>query len=474
MSTRLLLAMSLLLPCVSAAAPRVVSMADALDGVRQSNLTWKSLDEYLEQAEALKRVGIGMFLPKAQLEGQWVHQGDRHLPDLSGFSTMGALLGDLVQAVVAEHPNEATRFAPYMQASSADAGSTFDAFVPPANMLSATFTVVVPVLTPEAIPFLRGALSTRDAAVQRIGFGREQLLFGVAKAYYGLLSLQSMIEVGKSSLESARQHFRSNEVKANLQAATQLEVKRAELEVARAESQLAELRATLEKTKAGFRYLSGIEGDFVVVEPAVSLPAAGASVDEWRRVADAERKDLIAARIEIEVADREVGKVWAKYFPSVNLIAQGKADNAKEMRFDDDPYSWLVMGTLGWSVFDGGIREAQLSLAQSQRRQKELAALDLGAKIKSDVEAAAQALEDARAARRLAERQLEVAHRTQALAVASESAGVATNLEIIDTNTMVFASEAQGLAARFKESMAILDLLAAAGRPVPFSTPVGP
>ena len=140
----------------------------------------------------------------------------------------------------------------------------------------------------------------------------------------------------------------------------------------------------------------------------------------------------------------------------------------KEMRFDTDPYSWSLMGTVSLNVFDGGIREAQYSLAKSQYRQKALAQQDLAAKIKSDVEAAYQALDDARAASKLAERQLDVAHATQALAVASEGAGVATNLEIIDTNTMVFASEAQGLSARFQEAMAILDMLAAAGKPVPF------
>ena len=460
--------------CLSLAAAtpaRVVTIDDALAGVKKSNLSWQSLDEYLEQAEALKRVGIGMFLPRLQLEGSWIHQGERHTPDMSA---LGDLLGIAYMAgaqVALDHP-ENQRLADAVNGFSASslggAGNTFDAFVPPKEMLSATFTVVVPILTPESIPFLRGALSQRDAAIQRIGFGRDQLLYGVAKAYYGLLTLQSMIKVAEQSLESAQQHFKSNEVKANLQAATQLEVKRAELEVTKSESQIAELKATLEKTKATFRYLTGIDGDFEVVDPALTPPSASASLESWQKAALDERKDLVASRIEVEVADREVGKVIARYFPTISLVAQGKADNAKETRFDDDPYSWLVMGTATISIFDGGIREAQYSLAKSQYRQKELAEKDLAAKIKSDVEAAYQALDDARSASRLAERQLDVAHATQALAVASEGAGVATNLEIIDTNTMVFASEAQGLSARFKEAMAVLDMLAAAGKPVPF------
>jgi outer membrane protein TolC len=428
------LAVCLVLP--SATPARVITIEEALAGVRQSNLNWQSLDEYLEQAEALKRIGIGMFIPKAQVEGSWVHQGEK--PDLS------KMFGGLLPS------------------------GSFDSFIPPQNTYAATFSVVVPILTPESIPLLRGALSQRDATIQRIGYGRDQLLFGAAKAYYGLLTLQSMIKVAEQSLVAAAQHFKSNEVKANLQAATQLEVKRAELEITKAESQIAELRATLEKTKAAFRYLTGVDGDFEVVDPALKLADDKLALDAWQKAALDERKDLTASRIEIEVADQEISKVVAKYFPSINFIAQGKADNMKAQRFDDDPYSWSVMGTLSLNVFDGGIREAQLAMVRSQYRQKELAEKDLAAKIKSDVEAAYQALDDARAASRLALRQLDVAHATQALAVASEGAGVATNLEIIDTNTMVFASEAQGLSARFKEAMAILDMLAATGKPVPF------
>jgi len=69
----------------------------------------------------------------------------------------------------------------------------------------------------------------------------------------------------------------------------------------------------------------------------------------------------------------------------------------------------------------------------------------------------------------LADRQLEVAKETKGLAKASERSCVATNLEIIDANTAVFGAEAQELGARFKEAVAILELLSACGRPIPYA-----
>lgn len=449
---------------------RTITIEEALESTRKNNITWQSLGEYLVQADAAKDMGFGMFLPKLKAEGQWIHMGERHTPDMSGFAVMGEVLGDLAMAIVEEHPNQANRFGPYadMMSGSSEGDDTFSSFVPKKDTISGTFSVLVPVFNPESIPFLKGAYDQYDAAVQRVGHGREQLLYAVAKAHYGLCTMQSMVSVADRSIEAAQEHHRTNRIKENLHAATRLEVKRAELEVTKAESQRIELAAGMEKAKAAFRYLTGIKGPFELVEPALVLSAEDRPLSHWLEMAGHQRRDLIAARMDVMVAEHEVDKVRMKYLPSLNLMGQTKLDNAEEQRSDDDPFSWTVGATMSMNLWDGGIREAELKLAKSKLRQAKMATKDLGRDIESKVSSAYQALADASAARRLAERQLEVARATQELAVASEQEGVATNLEVIDANTMVFASDAQLLSSRLNEAMAVLDLLAACGSPVPF------
>ncbi|MBN2495901.1 MAG: TolC family protein [Deltaproteobacteria bacterium] len=448
------------------AAP-VLTIEQALESTRQNNISWRSLGEFLVQAEAGKDIGWGLLLPKAQAEVQWLHMGERHSPDMSALADMGALLGELVMGMIEEHPAQAARFEPYMDMMSSDSGGTFDAFVPKKDTISGTFNLVVPVLQAEAIAGLGGIYDRADAALQQVGHGREMLLYGVAKAYYGLCTVQNMIAVTDRSIDAAREHHRSSRVRANLQVATQLEVKRAELEVAKAESQKIELVAGLGKAMAAFQYLAGVEGAFSVVEPELVFDER-AGCEHWQALARKQRKDLAAARIEAAVAKNEVDKIWMKYVPTINLIGQFKLDNNERQRFDDDPFSWTVLATMSVNIWDGGIREAQMELAQSQLRQADMKVEDLERDIRSKVSAAHQALTDARASHALAERQLEVARDTQKLALASEKAGVATNLEVIDANTMVFASEAQLIGARLGEAMAVLDLLSACGSPLPF------
>jgi outer membrane protein len=324
------------------------------------------------------------------------------------------------------------------------------------------------VLNPEGITFLQGAYDRYDAAVQQVGYGREQLLFGVCKAYYGLATLQGLIAAAERSIDAARANHESKRVKASLQAATQLEVKRAELELAQAEARRVDLIADLERSKSTFRYLTGIDGPFVVEAPNWAPEPAQRDLAGWLDLAKKERKDLIAARITVDAASHDVDGGWTGYLPTLDVVGQAKLDNAEAQRFDDDPFSWNVIATLNLNVFDGGIREANLAMKRSALRQAEFAAEDLSRRIVNEVSATEQSLRDAVVARELAARQLEVARDTLALTEAGERAGAVTNLEVIDVNTMVFASEASFLAAQLSEAMARLDLLAAAGQPVPF------
>ena len=442
----------------------VVTLSEALASTRENNITWKSLGELLTQADAGRDIGVAMFLPKVSAEASWLHMGERHTPDMSALTDMGMLLGELVTTVIEEHPGQAVRFEPYMDMISGGEGSdTFSNFVPKTDTISGTFSVIVPVFNGQSISMVQGAYDRYDAALQQVGHAREALLFATAKAYYGMLMLQEMIAVADRSIESAKEHHRSSKIRAELQAATQLEVKRAELEVTRNESQRVELAASLEKAKSSFRYLTGLEGDFRMSDADIEFAEAGILLENWLQKARAQRKDLAAARIEVLVAEHEVDQQLMKYAPSLNLFGSFKLDNAEQQRFDDDPFSWTVGATLSVAIWDGGIRESEIEISRSKLRRAQMAEEDLWRKIETEVESAYQALQDAHAARLLAERQLGVAKSTQELAKASERAGAATNLEVIDANTMVFSSEALFYRSRLQEAIALLDLLAATG-----------
>lgn len=441
----------------------VVTIEQALAKTQENNATWKSLEEYVVQADEYRSIGLGLFLPKIMAEGNWMHLGERNVPDLAAFKQMSGLLGGLAEGMITHHPEEASRLSPYLQTDSGDDENVFDSFVPRRDKLSATFSLIVPVFDATSIAFIQSGYDQYDAALQKIGFAREQLLFGVSKLYFGLCTLQRMVEVTELSIQSAKEHLLSTQVRAQEEAATELEVKRAELEVRKNQAKRIEIIARLEKAKADFRYLTGIKHAFRVAQPKLSDELDMVADTDWEAKAKKQRKDLAAAKIDVLVAGHEEGKVWAEYLPKINLIGSAMFDNDAPSRFDDDPFNWIAMATLNLNVFDGGIREAKLGIASSKSRQAALAVLELEAKVESSVSQTKRALGDATAARQVSEKQLEVARAARDLAVASEQAGMANYLAVIDANTMVEGAEAQVLAAKLSEAVALLDLWAASG-----------
>ncbi len=472
--------LALVLTLVTAEPGRVVTLAEALESTRTHNITWQSLEENLKQASAAKSIGVGLFLPKLFAEGQWIHMGERNLPDFSDLDAalggMGDLMADLTAAIIEEHPAQLARFLPYLDAGTTDLSGltgTIESFVPRRNTLAATFSLVVPVFHADNIATVRGMWDRYDAAVNQIGYGREQILYGVAKLYYGLLTLQSLVEVSDRAIETAREHLKSAEVRASLRTATELEVKRAELEVLTNETERVTFLTQLEQAKATFRTLTGIEGDFALTEPASPTWDDQRPAREWQRRARDQRQDLTAARIQVLVAEHELGREIGRYAPGVDLVGAAMVDNNEAQRFDDDPFHWTVMATVSWNLFDGGIREAEAAIARSRVRQAVLSARDKEREIDEEVAASRKVLDEARAAHRTATEQLAVARAAQELAQAAEREGVGTYLEVIDANTMVERAEANLVARRHAEATAVLDLLSHCGEPVPWGEPAG-
>lgn len=454
---------------------RVLTIEEALASTRNNNITWASLGELENIADAGRDIGIALFLPKVMAEGQWLHMGEQlnFRMDTSSFENQAMLMGLLGGAATSMLPDgDPTRVAiEEAMAGMQGGGDLFGGLIPPLDTVTGTFSLVVPVINPTAIPLTQGAYDRYEAAVKQIEYGRESLLYGVAKVYYGLLTMQEMLEVSNRSIEAAVEHYRSTKIRADLQAATRLDVRRAELEVTKAESQKIQLLSQLESAKSGFRYLAGLTGPFGVVDPELHLDSAEHDAGAWLDIAKRERQDLAAAKTEVMAAEHDVMGIWTKYLPSLNLIGSVRADSSQQERyFIDHPFSWSVVGALKMDVWDGGIREAEMKMKKATLRQAELKVVDLERQIENTLSSALRALNDATVVRRLAERQLEVALDTQKLIKVSEKAGAVTGLEVIDVNTMVFASEASLLSARLTEAMAFLDLLAAAGSPVPFGS----
>jgi outer membrane protein TolC len=144
---------------------------------------------------------------------------------------------------------------------------------------------------------------------------------------------------------------------------------------------------------------------------------------------------------------------WA---PTVSAFGNVRAFNYAG--FSGDKYSWAVGLQLDWTLYDGGVRDAQRRLAIAQRDEPP-AKLDLlKDQVRDDVYNAERSLTTRRRALETARRSLRLSKETLDLVQVQHDAGTATQLDLLQAQDNLVAAEVALAQARFDLSLGGLQL----------------
>lgn len=337
-----------------------------------------------------------------------------------------------------------------------------DIVIQPLDALGAQAQVSQAILAPALFPAIRSAGLATEAAQQSTEATRREVLFAVAQGYFGVATLQEALKVNEHLLDVAKAHERDAKVKESAGATSRLARLRAELERSRAEQDVVRAKNALESGRLALAALLNRPADFDVVPPGeVQLPEGLESSPEALGDALQKRPDVAAARTGAEVAHTNRVTTALKYAPTVGLTARGNVSNAAG--FSGSNQTWAVTLGVNWTLWDGGLREAELreasakiAEARATQAQAERRASDELAKSRLD-------LVNSRASLSKAEDSAKLARESARLAEKSYQAGAASSLEVTDANTALAQAEVGLLTERLNVQLTSLRLLKAAG-----------
>ena len=144
---------------------------------------------------------------------------------------------------------------------------------------------------------------------------------------------------------------------------------------------------------------------------------------------------------------------WA---PTVSAFGNLRAFNYAG--FSGDNYSWAVGLQLDWTLYDGGLRDAQRKLAVAQRLENESKLDLLRDQVRDDVYNAERALKTRQRALETARRSLQLSKETLDLVQVQHDAGTATQLDLLQAQDNLVAAEVALAQARFDLSLGGLQL----------------
>jgi outer membrane protein TolC len=437
----------------------VLTLEEALEQAKRQNLDLLAAKARLTQARQLSRKAWSGYLPQLSVGGNYAFSSSEARIALpAGFliRDVGAPQGpefDPTREPSIDNPPG--RPTPYLVLPS----ELIEAEIQRRHQLSGQVQLTQAVLAPTLWPAIQSAYLAEQVTALTVESARREVLFAVAQLYYGAEGLREAVQVQARLLEVALGHERDAELQLRQGTAPKVAVLRAQIERARTEQDLRRTQNAYAAARSSLAALLDREPDF-----EVTRPAPPPELDQRARAeqeALSRRPDVQASRLGLELA--ELGRTGAlyRYLPTVGLVGRYQLSNVSGFTGEYGSFSAGV--GLNWTLWDGGLREAELQEAAAKIVESRAQARAAEVRARDELRRARLDWESALANRVKADEQARLAVENAELVQRSFEAGVATYLEVVDATVARRGAELAQINEQLNAELAALRIARAAG-----------
>jgi multidrug efflux system outer membrane protein len=291
------------------------------------------------------------------------------------------------------------------------------------------------------------------------------LVSQVAGAYFQLRTLDLDLDIATRTAASRRESLRLTEVRATGGATSLLDVRQAEQLVFGAAGEIADLERQIEQQENFISTLLGTNPGSVPRGRSLTDQPHTPDVPVGLPSALLERRpDIVQAEQRLIAANADIGVAKAAYFPQISLTGAGGFQSAALSTLFTGPAAlWSVGGAIVQPVFTAGRTRSQVELARARREE---ATLVYQQTIQQSLRDVSDALVAYRKGREFRE-QLELLDRSadaaRRLAELRYQGGATSYLEVLDSDTRLFAAELGLAQAQLSELLALVQIYRSLG-----------
>jgi outer membrane protein TolC len=295
------------------------------------------------------------------------------------------------------------------------------------------------------------ARSLGESAMENVDFVTSRLAFQTVAAFYGVLFLEENLRVQDEEIDALSQHLEITQGRVRAGAATDLDVLSTQVRIATARSQRVDIADALEQRRIELRQLLGLPPD-TTVEPAGGLPADSLQLDldSLEAVALARRPDVRMARNAEASADVQTRLASLGDRPSVSLDLRVGAKNGYVPNLNRIKPNFVAGMAVQLPVYDGDRTRSQVMESEAHASAARSRTEALERNVAADVERAVAAVRAAREKIGLTDVQVRQATAALELARTRYQAGVVTNLDVLDAQTLLAQARLVQLRARYE------------------------
>jgi outer membrane protein len=208
----------------------------------------------------------------------------------------------------------------------------------------------------------------KEASIQDRERTKQETVYNVIKAYYGLLLAKEYNRVALQSLDTSEANVKLAQARYKAGAVLQSDLLRAKVQLAEVKEMLTRAENGVKLAAAALNFAMGVpQGEKYEVAGALTVQDLKTELNAVLDEASAKRPDLQSMDLNRRNAEKSVTMARADYFPSLNVM--GQMDWNSDKLAGDDAKSWAVMAVLQWNLFDGLVTRSKVkeSLATSSR-----------------------------------------------------------------------------------------------------------
>lgn len=216
----------------------------------------------------------------------------------------------------------------------------------------------------------------RDAAVMDRNRTRQETVFNVVKAYYGLLLAKEYHTVALQSLETSEANVKLAELRFKAGAVLQSDLLRAKVQLAEVREMAFRAGNSVKLAAANLNFAMGVpQSDEYDVEGLLAVQEQKGDLDGMLTEALSLRPDLVSMDRNRKNAETNIKQARTDYLPSLNLM--GQVDWNSDRIAGSDAKSWGVMAVLSWNLFDGlvttsRVREASANAERARAQEEQM------------------------------------------------------------------------------------------------------
>ena len=293
---------------------------------------------------------------------------------------------------------------------------------------------------------------------------KEAYLFTVASAYYNILKTAKTVDIAKANVERLETHKNAVTVQLNIEAATKTDLFRAQAELSKSKTELINAENGLRLAQIILARVVGLEGNFEIKKPEfIKNFSLDNNMDSIKKEALFDRAELKSLAVQKKISEDLVKFSKSAYWPTVSVegVYQKYDQEPDYFLVNDESISLGVM--LNFTIFDGGLRRAEIKESLAKKRQAELAEKDLSKDIATDVEDAYLSLHTQMSVLKSLEDQVKFANSNYDAVSKQFKYGFANSVDVVDANTLLVTSETELSEAIYNGQLAGLNVERAKG-----------